>query len=79
VNASATLNTSSGCQGRRGKPRVGSSLGQLDLQRSLLKTKPQAGALLAKLAICGSKIRRIFPNANYSNLPLLWQPAVKDA
>jgi len=26
-----------------------------------------------------SKIRRIFPNANYSNLPLLWQPAVKDA
>src|SRR5689334_14423129 len=31
---------------------------------------PPGRAPLAKSAICGSKIRRIFPNANYSNLPL---------
>ena len=34
---------------------------------------------IVKLPICGSKIRQNLPNANYSNLPLLWQPAVKDA
>ena len=34
---------------------------------------------IVKLPICGSKIRQNLANANYSNLPLLWPPAVKDA
>src|SRR6516164_1974843 len=34
---------------------------------------------IVKSPICGSKIRQNLANANYSNLPLLWPPAVKDA
>jgi hypothetical protein len=40
--------------------------------------RPQS-VLGGKLLICGSKIRQNLPNANYSDLPLLWQLAVKDA
>ena len=77
VNPSATLNASSEYQKIRPKLEAASanSIGNGLCRR----WNSQAGADGSKLPICGSEIRRIFPNANYSNLPLLWQPAVKDA
>jgi hypothetical protein len=67
VNASATLNTNKGQEAFG--VEAASNCGPLHLQPLSKDKSPQPGAPLAKLPICGSKIRRIFPNANYSDPP----------
>jgi hypothetical protein len=70
MNASATVNTSSGLLKTERQAPVGSRLGQRASETVSVRRPPRS-APVAKSPICGSKIRKNLPNANYSNLPLL--------